>query len=105
MDASTSIQDKYDQTLQQVMESAKSAGRKPEEIRLVVVTKTQPLEKIQLLIDAGAVNFGENYIEEAVPKIQALSIKKELQWHMIGHVQSRKAEDVCDIFSISPFAG
>ena len=51
-----------------------------------------------MLIDAGAIDLGENYVEEAIPKIQALSITKELQWHMIGHVQSRKAEDVCVYF-------
>jgi len=98
MSEQVSIKDKYHQVLHRITESAKSVGRKPEEIRLIVVTKTQPLEKIQMLIEAGAVNFGENYIEEAVPKIQALSIRKELQWHMIGHVQSRKAEDVCLYF-------
>src|SRR4030042_1036436 len=95
MGTQDSIKDKYHQVLQRIIESAKSVGRKPEDIRLVVVTKTQSLEKIQRLIDAGAVNFGENYLEEAIPKIQSLSIKQELQWHMIGHVQSRKAEDVC----------
>jgi pyridoxal phosphate enzyme (YggS family) len=92
------IRDKYQQVLERIQKSARTAGRDPEDIRLVVVTKTQPVDVIRILIDAGVMDFGENYIEEAVPKIQYLITNKELRWHMIGHVQSRKAQSVCEYF-------
>jgi pyridoxal phosphate enzyme (YggS family) len=92
------IQDSYHQIQEKIIKSARNAGRNPDEIRLVVVTKTQPLDTINMLIEAGAKDFGENYIEEAIPKIQALSMDNNLLWHMIGHVQSRKALGVCEHF-------
>ncbi len=92
------IREKYLQILKRIAESARSVGRLPEDVRVVVVTKTHPVEVIQLLIDVGVVDFGENYTEEAIPKIETLSMKEKLQWHMIGHVQSRKAQDVCEHF-------
>jgi pyridoxal phosphate enzyme (YggS family) len=68
-------------------------------VRLVVVTKGQPLDKIQEVIEAGAMRLGENYAEEGVEKIQALGARKGLEWHMIGHVQSRKARLICEHFA------
>jgi pyridoxal phosphate enzyme (YggS family) len=53
---------------------------------------------IQYVIDAGATDLGENYMEEAIPKIQALAIYKAIRWHMIGHIQSRKAQSICEYF-------
>ena len=67
-------------------------------MRLVVVTKGQPLEKIMAVVSAGARCLGENYVEEALPKIAALGNLKDLEWHMIGHVQSRKASSVSEHF-------
>jgi len=92
------IRTNYNQVVERINISARNAGRKPEAIRLVVVTKTQPVEVIQYAIDAGAINFGENYVEEAIPKIQALTRNQLIIWHMIGHVQSRKAQHVCENF-------
>jgi hypothetical protein len=76
-----------------------SAGRHPDEVRLLVVTKSQPIDAIHQVIDLGAKYLGENYAEEALPKIQALENFQDIEWHMIGHVQSRKAEQVCEHFS------
>jgi pyridoxal phosphate enzyme (YggS family) len=58
----------------------------------VVVTKAQPLDRIKAVVESGARNLGENRFEEALPKMEALADHTELHWHMIGHVQSRKAE-------------
>jgi pyridoxal phosphate enzyme (YggS family) len=77
---------------------ALNAGRDPGKIRLVVVTKGQPVEKINAITDAGVNDLGENYLEEAIPKIELLSQRKDLIWHMIGHVQSRKASGVSHYF-------
>jgi pyridoxal phosphate enzyme (YggS family) len=64
-----------------------------------VVSKSQPLDVIQAAIMAGISTFGENYVEEAVEKILALR-DPSINWHMIGHVQSRKSEMVSASFSM-----
>jgi pyridoxal phosphate enzyme (YggS family) len=61
-------------------------------VRLVVVTKKQPLEHVRAVLEAGARDLGENYAEEGAEKIRAVGPVEGLRWHMIGHVQSRKAE-------------
>lgn len=93
------IQKNYQRILEAISRSAREAGRRPEEIRLVVVTKSQPLEAILMVIEAGARYLGENYAEKALPKIDALGDVPGVEWHMIGHVQSRKAYMVCKFFS------
>jgi pyridoxal phosphate enzyme (YggS family) len=92
------IQQNYYRVLERIRITAEAAGRNPDAIRLVVVTKTQPIELVQLMIDSGAKEFGENYVEEAVTKINAFSEDHVLQWHMIGHLQSRKAQIACEKF-------
>ncbi len=94
-----SIPDNYHCVVDRIYNVAIRAGRKPEDIRLVVVTKTQPVEVIQAVIDAGARDLGENYVEEAMPKIQRFVSNQDLCWHMIGHIQSRKADKVCEHFN------
>jgi pyridoxal phosphate enzyme (YggS family) len=92
------IRNNYNQVLERITKTARIAGHNPEDISLVVVTKTHPVEVIQYVIDAGATDLGENYMEEAIPKIQALAIYKAIRWHMIGHIQSRKAQSICEYF-------
>lgn len=100
MDALVSqIRERYLHTLDRIAAAAHLAGRQPEEVRLVVVTKTQPLMVVQAAIEAGVSILGENYPEEAVDKIQALPAS-EVEWHMIGHVQSRKADLVAGHFAM-----
>ena len=62
----------------------------PSEVRLVAVSKTVPPEKIQRAVDAGLRIFGENYIQEAMEKIDAIG-QEAACWHFIGHLQSNKA--------------
>ncbi|MBV7441886.1 YggS family pyridoxal phosphate-dependent enzyme [Weeksellaceae bacterium TAE3-ERU29] len=62
----------------------------PENITLVAVSKTKPIEDIQELYDAGVRDFGENKIQEMCEKHEALP--KDIRWHMIGHVQSNKVK-------------
>jgi pyridoxal phosphate enzyme (YggS family) len=68
-------------------------------VRLVVVTKTQPVERVQAAIEAGVRSLGENYAEEAIAKMDALG-NVAVEWHMIGHVQSRKANLVAGHFDL-----
>ena len=92
------IKDNYLRTLEWIAEAAYGAGRKPEDVKLVVVTKTHPIEVVEAVAEAGGKYLGENYAEEAALKIESLSSQYSVQWHMIGHVQSRKASLVCDYF-------
>ncbi len=97
------IRERYLQTLDTITVAARKSNRLPESVRLVVVTKTQPLEVVQAAIEAGAKILGENYAEEAVEKIQALALRPPhfaVEWHMIGHVQSRKAQLVAEHFAL-----
>src|ERR1044071_7661832 len=94
------IRENYQFTLDQIANAARKSDRGPEEIRLVVVTKSQPVEVAQAAIEAGARLLGENYPEEGVTKIQSLAGQSGVEWHMIGHVQSRKARLVADHFAL-----
>jgi pyridoxal phosphate enzyme (YggS family) len=99
-DLVASIRERYLHTLDQIEKSARKSNRNPQEIHLVVVTKTQPIEIVQAAIDAGVTILGENYPEEGVMKIQSLAAQSGVEWHMIGHVQSRKARLVADHFAL-----
>ena len=96
---SRSIRARYQQTLALIAEAAIASGRAPAAVRLVVVSKSQSLEVIQAAIAAGVTVFGENYAEEAVEKITALQ-QSAVEWHMIGHVQSRKAALIAGNFTM-----
>ena len=94
------IRENYQQTLDQIASAARKSDRDPAQVRLVVVTKSQPLEVVQAALEAGVRALGENYPEEAVRKIQSLAGQSGVEWHMIGHVQSRKARLVADHFAL-----
>ena len=99
-DLVTSIRERYLQVNDQISSAARRSGRNPEDIRLVVVTKSQPFEIVQAALEAGVQILGENYPEEGVTKIQSLPGQSGVEWHMIGHVQSRKARLVVDHFAL-----
>jgi hypothetical protein len=99
-DLVTTIRENYHHTLDRIADAARKSGRAPEEVRLVVVTKSQPLEIVEAAIEAGVKILGENYPEEGVTKIQSLPRQSGVEWHMIGHVQSRKARLVIGNFAL-----
>ncbi|MCX5865096.1 MAG: YggS family pyridoxal phosphate-dependent enzyme [Deltaproteobacteria bacterium] len=76
--------------------AAERAGRDPESVRLVAVSKHQPLTAIREAMAAGQVVFGENYLQEAEDKVAALG--QGLVWHCIGHLQSNKARIAAEVF-------
>lgn len=94
------IHTRYQQVRAQIDAAAQKVGRDPASVRLVVVTKTHPVETIRAALEAGIRDLGENYAEEAVEKINAVGPVAGLQWHMIGHVQSRKADLVARHFDL-----
>jgi PLP dependent protein len=99
-DLASTIREKYQFTLDQIANAARKSNHDPQEIRLVVVTKSQPIEVVQAAIEAGIRILGENYPEEGVTKMQSLAGQTGVEWHMIGHVQSRKAQLVADHFAL-----
>jgi PLP dependent protein len=70
------------------------AGRDPAEVRLMAVSKTQPVEVLREAYDAGLRLFGENRVQEAADKAESLADLPDLEWAMIGHLQTNKARDV-----------
>ena len=99
-DLVSSIRERYLHALDQIATAACRSDRNAGEVRLVVVTKSQPVEIARAAIEAGAKILGENYPEEGVTKIQSLPSQSGVEWHMIGHVQSRKARLVPDYFAL-----
>src|SRR6516225_10586779 len=80
-----------------IAESALRVGQEPGEITLVAVSKTMPVELVQMAYNLGVTDFGENRVQEALPKIAAFH-PQGLRWHMIGHLQSNKAGKVVNPF-------
>ena len=80
-----------------VNQAAIAAGRSPDEILLLAVSKTRSAEDIRSAINAGIREFGENYLQEAVEKIAQLAAEN-VQWHFIGPIQSNKTRLVEVIF-------
>jgi pyridoxal phosphate enzyme (YggS family) len=77
--------------------AAADAGRDPAGITLVAVSKTQPAAAIAALSELGQRHFGENYLQEALPKIEALR-DRGLVWHFVGQLQSNKTRPVAEWF-------
>ncbi len=84
-----------------IKKAACSCGRDPGSIRLVAVSKTMPVGKIQKAFDSGALIFGESYIQEAMEKINVLSsTTKSVAWHFIGRLQTNKAKYAVKYFDL-----
>ena len=85
----------YEKAWQEVMariaRAAVSAGRDPNSIRLLAVSKTFPPEAIRAVYALGQRAFGENYVQECVEKMDALADLADIEWHLIGPLQSNKA--------------
>ena len=97
----TRIQENLQSIQHRIAQAAVSAGRNPADIRLVVVTKSQPISVVEAAIQAGSLLLGENYPEESVDKITALrDLYPAVEWHMIGHLQSRKSAIVARYFDL-----
>src|ERR1700739_3123326 len=80
-----------------IAEVAQKVGREPKEITLVAVSKTVPVQLVRMAYNLGVVDFGENRVQDALPKIAEFH-PQEVRWHMVGHLQSKKSGKV-----IGPF--
>jgi PLP dependent protein len=100
-----------------IAQAAEASGRAPESVRLIAVSKTFPAESVRAAIAAGQRDFGENKVQEAIPKIEAIEAIKateaiaataaakqagdeQVRWHLIGHLQSNKARKAARPFDV-----
>jgi PLP dependent protein len=79
-------------------EAAYRAHRDSASIRLLLASKSQPADAIRLAYEAGARDFGENYVQEALAKQAQLSDLSGIRWHLIGHLQTNKAKAAAGAF-------
>ena len=84
-------------------EACARSGRGPSDVTLIAVSKTQPAAAVLEAAAAGVQHFGENRVEESESKIPTVmaTIGAPVTWHMIGHIQSRKAKDVVALFDVA----
>ncbi len=83
---------------QRMVDAARKSRRSTEEIELVAVSKTHPVEKVQAAVEAGQLLFGESRVQEARVKIPLLPSR--LRWHFIGHLQKNKIRHALPLFEL-----
>lgn len=93
------IVDNLNDVRQRIGDAAARAGRDPGDITLVAVTKTRTLDEVRAVIEAGARDLGENYVQELEDKAGELA-DADLRWHAIGHLQTNKIRKVAHIVSM-----
>jgi PLP dependent protein len=95
----TDLAQRFLSVLQKIETAANAAGREPDTVRLLAVSKTFDAALVQALWDKGQRAYGENYVQEAAVKIDALAhLKPEIEWHLIGPLQSNKTAVVAENF-------
>ncbi|MDD2751686.1 MAG: YggS family pyridoxal phosphate-dependent enzyme [Candidatus Omnitrophica bacterium] len=97
------IQANISKIKQKITQACAQINRDPAAITLVAVSKGRTIEQIRQAIDAGITNIGENRIQEALVKYNALGqtpYAARIKWHMVGHLQSNKAKDAVKIFDL-----
>ncbi len=92
------LRTRFAQTRTRIASAASKYGRAPDSVGLVAVSKTQPAEALRAIAEIGQRDFGENYLQEALPKLEALA-DLELVWHFTGQLQSNKTRAVAEHFA------
>ena len=93
-----SLKESRNQVLEQIEAACQRAGRESKTVQLLAVSKTHPSEALREMYATGQHKFGENYLQEALEKIEALA-DLEIEWHFIGHVQRNKTKLLAEKFS------
>lgn len=93
------IQSRLKRVKDRITEAAQACGRDPKAVKLVAVSKTVPADRVSAAINAGVTDLGENYVQEAREKIEALG-RETVSWHFIGHLQSNKAKYAVKLFDL-----
>ena len=84
----------YEVVLNKVSEACKRAGRDENEVTLIAVSKTKPVEMLREVYDCDCRDFGENKVQEIMDKYEQLP--SDVRWHMIGHLQTNKVKYIVD---------
>ena len=92
------IEEQIDIVRQRIAEAARTSGRPASAVRLMAVTKTVDDRRITQAIAAGVDMIGENYVQEALRKIELMG--KSVEWHLIGHLQTNKAKYAVRLFDM-----
>jgi pyridoxal phosphate enzyme (YggS family) len=98
VDLNESIAANLRQVRERIAAAARAAGRRPEDVRLIAVSKTFGVDHVRAAYAAGQREFGENKVQEGLQKIGE-SADMEIAWHLIGHVQSNKARKAAGAFA------
>lgn len=93
------IDDKLTKVTERIQQAALAAGRNPQTVHLVAVSKTQPADVVAQAYACGQRRFGENYLQEAVEKHNALRHLNDIEWHFIGPIQSNKTRPIAENFA------
>jgi PLP dependent protein len=93
----SNLRQRLEETRTRISTAALRYGRDPQSVGLVAVSKSQPAESIRALAQCGCRDFGENYLQEALPKLRALE-DLDLTWHFIGQLQANKTRAVAEHF-------
>jgi len=93
-----SLKESRNQVLEQIEAACQRAGRESKTVQLLAVSKTHPSEALREMYATGQHKFGENYLQEALEKIEALA-DLEIEWHFIGHVHRNKTKLLAEKFS------
>jgi pyridoxal phosphate enzyme (YggS family) len=92
----STISDRLKQVRSRISQAAIAAGREPASIKLLAVSKTHPVAMLEAALAAGQTTFGESYLQDALPKIEAIGDRAE--WHFIGPIQSNKTRQIAAHF-------
>ncbi len=94
----TTIAERLNLALETVQSAVRCANRPAGSVRLLAVSKTKPVDMVKDAYAAGQRAFGENYVQEGIAKIQTLSELDDIEWHLIGPLQSNKCKPVAEHF-------
>lgn len=92
------IAERINSALEGITQAATSVHRPPNSVKLLAVSKTKPVSDIIEAYEAGQRLFAENYVQEGVEKVQELAHLTDIEWHMIGPIQSNKTKVVAEHF-------
>ncbi|MDO6824045.1 YggS family pyridoxal phosphate-dependent enzyme [Marinobacter sp. 1_MG-2023] len=95
----SSIADNIGSVTRRIQKATLQAGREPNSVSLLAVSKTRSADELREAVAAGQLAFGENYLQEALDKIAALADLADIEWHFIGPIQSNKTRQIASAFS------
>jgi PLP dependent protein len=99
MTYSLDLRTRHNEVGEKISARARACARAPEEITLVSVSKTHPVDTLRLALQVGITDFGENRVQEADAKIAELG-RHAARWHLIGHLQANKARRAVRLFDV-----